>query len=253
MTPPLIGITSDYDEINGQNSFLIKKSYVAAVEDSGGIPLLLCPTKNENSISRFINLIDGLLISGGGFDIDPKYFGEVPHPKLGKIQPDRTDFEIKLLKLSIEKKMPVLGICGGHQLINVYFGGNLYQDIPSQYSEKINHKQSTPSDIPYHKIEIHPSTRLSRISSINSTVVNSTHHQSIKKIGSGLKISAVAEDGVIEAIESNGDDFIVGVQWHPERIYNKDSCSKNILTEFIKEADRFSQIKNSILKITQYK
>ncbi len=241
MKNPVIGITSDYDEINGQNSFFIKESYFTAVEDSGGIPILLCPTKNESSQSRFIDLIDGLLISGGGFDIDPKLYGEEPHPKLGKIQPDRTEFEIKLFKSAVEKRMPVFGICGGHQLINVYFGGTLYQDIPSQYSDKINHKQSTPSDIPYHKIEIHPSTRLSRIAGINSTMVNSTHHQSVKKIGSGLKISAVAEDGVIEAIESNGDGFIVGVQWHPERIYNKDSCSKNIFTEFIKEADRFSR------------
>ncbi|OGW07260.1 MAG: hypothetical protein A2889_08380 [Nitrospinae bacterium RIFCSPLOWO2_01_FULL_39_10] len=241
MKNPLIGITSDYDEINGQNSFFIKESYVTAVEDSGGIPLLLCSTKNENSISRFINLIDGLLISGGGFDIDPKLYGEEPHPKLGKIQPDRTDFEIKLLKSAVEKRMPVLGICGGHQLINVYFGGTLYQDIPSQYSEKINHKQSTPSDIPYHKIEIHPSTRLSKITEADSGMVNSTHHQSIKKIGNGFNVSAVAEDGIIEAIESDNDDFIVGVQWHPERIYNKDSCSKNIFTEFIKEADRFSR------------
>src|SRR3989338_3698154 len=169
MKAPLIGITSDYNEINGQNSFFIKESYVTAVE-----------------------------VSGGGFDIDPKLYGEEPHPRLGKIQPDRTDFEIKLLKLAVEKRMPVLGICGGHQLINVYFGGSLYQDIPSQYSEKINHKQSTPSDIPYHKIEIHPSTRLSEITGADSSKVNSTHHQSIKKIGKGLKISAVAEDGVIE-------------------------------------------------------
>src|SRR3989338_3116596 len=250
MTLPLIGITSDYDDSNEQPRFFIKRDYVSAIEEAGGIPLLLCPT-NEFTISHFINLIDGLLISGGGFDIDPKYYGEEPHPKLGKIQPDRTDFEIKLLKLAVEKKMPVLGICGGHQLINVYFGGSLYQDIPSQYSEKINHKQSTPSDNPYHSINIYSSSRLSKIAETGSTVVNSTHHQSIKKIGKGLKISSVAEDGVIEAIEfacserskSNGDDFIVGVQWHPERIYLKDVCSKNIFTEFIKEANRFSQTK----------
>ncbi len=242
MKAPLIGITSDYDDSDGQPRFFIKRDYVSAIEEAGGISLLLCPT-NESTISHFISLIDGLLISGGGFDIDPKLYGEEPHPRLGKIQPDRTDFEIKLLKLAVEKRMPVLGICGGHQLINVYFGGSLYQDIPSQYSEKINHKQSTPSDIPYHKIEIHPSTRLSEITGADSSKVNSTHHQSIKKIGKGFNVSAVAEDGIIEAIESNNDDFVVGVQWHPERIYNKDSCSKNIFTEFIKEADRFSRTK----------
>src|SRR3989338_5688115 len=240
MTLPLIGITSDYDDSNEQPRFFIKRDYVSAIEEAGGIPLLLCPT-NESIISHFINLIDGLLISGGGFDIDPKFYGEKPHPKLGKTVPERTNFEIKLLKSAVEKRMPVLGICGGHQLINVYFGGTLYQDIPSQYSEKINHKQSTPSDIPYHKIEIHPSTRLSKITEADSGMVNSTHHQSIKKIGNGFNVSAVAEDGIIEAIESDNDDFIVGVQWHPERIYNKDFCSKNIFTEFIKEADRFSR------------
>ena len=169
---------------------------------------MLCPTKNENSLSRFINLIDGLLISGGGFDIDPKLYGEEPHPRLGKIQPDRTDFEIKLLESAVEKRMPVFGICGGHQLINVYFGGTLYQDIPSQYKGAINHKQPTPSDNPYHNINIYPSTRLLRIAGTDSTVVNSTHHQSIKKIGNNLKISSVAEDGIIEAIEYDGDDFI---------------------------------------------
>ena len=243
MKAPLIGITSDYNEINGQTSFFIKESYVTAVEVSGGIPLLLCPTKNENSISRFINLIDGLLISGGGFDIDPKLYGEEPHPKLGKIQPDRTDFEIKLLKSAVEKRMPVLGICGGHQLINVYFGGTLYQDIPSQYNNTINHRQPTPSNTPYHPVKINPSTRLSKIAKFDTATVNSTHHQSVKEIGKGLKISATAEDGIIEAVEYNGDGFIIGVQWHPERIYLKDSCSKNIFTEFIKEAYKFSQTK----------
>src|SRR3989338_7304885 len=242
MTLPLIGITSDYDDSNEQPRFFIKRDYVSAIEELGGIPLLLCPA-NESTISHFISLIDGLLISGGGFDIDPKYYSEEPHLKLGKIQPDRTDFEIKLLKLAVEKRMAVLGICGGHQLINVYFGGTLYQDIPSQCSRTINHSQPTPSNTPYHSIKINPSTRLSKIAKFDTATINSTHHQSVKEIGKGFKISATAEDGIIEAVEYNGDGFIIGVQWHPERIYLKDSCSKNIFTEFIKEAYKFSQTK----------
>jgi putative glutamine amidotransferase len=242
MKAPLIGITCDYDDSNEQSRFFIKRDYVSVIEESGGIPLLLCPT-NKSTTSHFISLIDGLLISGGGFDIAPKFYGEKPHPKLGKIQSERTDFEIELLKLAVKKKMPVFGICGGHQLINVYFGGTLYQDIPSQCNGTINHKRLTPSNNPYHDIKIYPSTRLSKIAGINSTAVNSTHHQSIKKIGSGLKVSAVAEDGIIEAIEYGGDDFIFGVQWHPERIYLNDVCSKNILVEFVRQANRFNQTK----------
>lgn len=241
MKNPLIGITSDYDEINGQPSFFIKKGYVTAVEDSGGIPVLLCPT-NETTVFRFINLIDGLLISGGGFDIDPKYYGEESHPGLGKTIPDRSDFEIQLLKGAVEKKVPVLGICGGHQLINVYFGGTLYQDIPSQCKGAINHKQPTPSDNSYHSIKIYPSTKLSKITGTDSTAVNSTHHQSIKEIGNGLKVSAVAEDGMIEAIEFDGDDFIVGVQWHPERLYAKEYSSRKIFEEFIKRAKKIIRL-----------
>jgi putative glutamine amidotransferase len=245
MKIPLIGITADSDKISGQPSFIIKESYVAAVEDSGGVPFLLCPVRSEAAVSSFVSLIDGLLISGGGFDIDPKLYGEEPHPGLGKTLPDRTDFEIKLLREAVEKKVPILGICGGHQLINVYFGGTLYQDIPSQYKGAINHKQPTPSDNPYHSINIYPSTRLLRIAGTDSTVVNSTHHQSIKKIGNNLKISSVAEDGIIEAIEYDGDDFIVGVQWHPERLYSKEPASQKIFADFIKEAEKFRIKKGS--------
>lgn len=245
MKIPLIGITADSNKIDGQPSFIIKESYVAAVEDSGGVPLLLCHVSGEAAVSSFISLIDGLLISGGGFDIDPKLYGEEPHPGLGKTLPDRTDFEIQLLKGAVEKKVPILGICGGHQLINVYFGGTLYQDIPSQCKDAINHKKPIPSDNPYHSINIYPSTRLLRIIRTDSAMVNSTHHQSIKNIGNNLKISSVAEDGVIEAIEYDGENFIIGVQWHPERLYSKEPASQRIFADFIKEAEKFRIKKGS--------
>ncbi|MBI3599071.1 MAG: gamma-glutamyl-gamma-aminobutyrate hydrolase family protein [Nitrospinae bacterium] len=246
MNNPLIGITCDYEEINGQPSFFIKKSYVAAVEDAGGIPLLLCPTRSEAAISRFISLIDGLLISGGGFDIDPKFYGEKPHPKLGKTIPERTDFEFELLKSAVKKKMPVLGICGGHQLINVYFGGTLYQDIQSQHKGAVNHKQSIPSDKPHHGIKIYPSTRLSNIIGADSIMVNSTHHQSIKKAADRFKTSAVAEDGIIEAIEYNGKAFIMGVQWHPENLCHNEPRFKKIFIEFMAESKKFGLRKSRI-------
>ncbi|MBI4377999.1 MAG: gamma-glutamyl-gamma-aminobutyrate hydrolase family protein [Nitrospinae bacterium] len=239
MKIPLIGITSDYDEVNRQPAFFIKKGYITAIEDSGGIPLLLCPTKSEVVVSRFINLIDGLLISGGGFDIDPKLYGEEPHPMLGKTIPERTDFEIKLLKGALEKRIPVLGICGGHQLINVYFGGTLYQDISSQCQDTINHKQSTPSYNPSHHIKIYSSTRLLRILGTDSIMVNSNHHQSIKRIADCLKVNAVADDGVIEAIEYDGEDFILGVQWHPESLYINNPYFKRIFIEFVRESTRY--------------
>lgn len=246
MKKPLIGITCDYDEINGQPSFFLKKNYVSAVEDAGGIPILLCPVESKAAISRFINLIDGLLISGGGFDIDPRFYGERPHPELGKTIPERTEFEFGLLKSAVKKKMPVLGICGGHQLINVYFGGALYQDVKSQHKGAMNHKQSIPSDKPYHDIKIYPSTKLSKIIGADSIMVNSTHHQSIKKAADKFKVSAVAEDGIIEAIEYDSKAFIIGIQWHPENLYRNEPRFKKIFIEFIRESKRFGLRKSHI-------
>ncbi len=246
MKKHLIGITCDFDEVNGQPVFFLKRSYIAAVEDAGGIPILLCPANNKAAVSRFIRLIDGLLISGGGFDIDPKFYGEKPHHKIGKTIPERTDFEFELLKSAVKKRMPVLGICGGHQLINVYFGGTLYQDIKSQHKGAMNHKQSTPSDKPSHSIKIYPSTKLSKIIGGGSLMANSTHHQSIKKVAGGFKASAVAEDGIIEAIEYNGNAFIMGIQWHPENLYHREPRFKNIFIEFIGESKRFGLRKSRI-------
>lgn len=221
MARPLIGITLDIQEaVNSrgvrEERYWLKRVMAEAVAQAGGEPLLLPFIAGRSRSRGVIGALDGLLISGGDFDIDPKYYGDKRRTECGPAAPERTKGEFLLLAAALAAEKPVLGICGGCQLINVYFGGNLYQDLPSQKKSALAHSQKKPHAVPAHRVAVAAKTRLAAITGAASITVNSTHHQAVKIPGRGLLPSAVAPDGVIEGIEAADGRFIVGVQWHPE-------------------------------------
>ena len=205
---PLIGITADAGEINNRPSFFIYKAYTQAVERAGGIPVLLTETAK---VQALVKRIDGLVITGGGFDIPPAMYGEEPLIELTTI-PERTAFESAVYTESLKKGIPVLGVCGGMQLINVIAGGSLYQDIKKQAPASRDHSKGD------HRITLEPHTILYGIIGKNTATANTSHHQAIKEPGKEIIVSARADDGVIEAIEHRDFPYVLGVQWHPERM-----------------------------------
>ncbi len=205
---PLIGITADAGEINNRPSFFIYKAYTQAVEHAGGIPVVLTDTAR---IQGLVERIDGLVITGGGFDIPPAMYGEEPLMELTTI-PERTAFESAVYMESLKRGIPVLGVCGGMQLINVIAGGSLYQDIKKQAPASRDHSKGD------HRITLEPHTILYGILGKKAVTTNTSHHQAVKAPGKDIVVSAKADDGIIEAIEHRDFLHVLGVQWHPERM-----------------------------------
>ncbi len=237
-SPPMIGITADLaDTKHGdaqakQNSRLFSlRRYDRAIAAAGGMPVILPPTPSKSATRQMLLRLDGLLISGGNFDIHPKFYGEKPIGELGIVMPERTDFELDLAELALNRDMPMLGICGGAQVINVALGGSLYQDIAAQIPHAGNHQQGKKNR--GHRIIIPIGSRLREIIMRPTLEVNTTHHQAVKRLGKGLRINANSADGLIEGIESPQHSFILGVQWHPEVLSPKSVYQRRIFASFI--------------------
>lgn len=233
MNRPIIGVTSDRSDesTNIESYFQVRRNYCAAVSAAGGLPIVL-PYEME-SIDEYANLIDGLIITGGMFDIDPAEYGmTAQHADKVATKIDRTIFERALLRRALAKDMPILGICGGMQLIAVELGAKLFQHLPLDFSSGIEHKQLEPCSVGTHRIRVHDGTLLRRILGTDTLVINSLHHQAVMNGNKVLQISATAEDGVIESIEVPGHTFCVGVQWHPEYLIN--ASEKNIFSELVR-------------------
>jgi len=216
---PLIGITCDYDPADSPR-FWLKEQYAAAVLDAGGTPVLLAPLAGLK-VGDIAERLNGLVITGGDFDIEPHYYGETPLPGLGKLNPRRSAFELELVRWAGRTDLPLLGICGGMQTINVACGGTLYQDIPAQLpGVPLNHEQGR--NIRAHKVGIEPNTLLAGLLKKTGIETNSSHHQGVKGVAPGLRACATAPDGLIEAIEGSDSRFMLGLQWHPEALYAHD-------------------------------
>ncbi len=216
---PRVGITCDFEikvDSRGQEigRYVLSEAYVDAVLRAGAEPLLLPHLSTHNTLS-LLGFLDALVVSGGDFDIPPDLYGEEPRPKLGKVLKKRSLFELHLCRAALENDIPVLGVCGCMQLLNVALGGTLYQDV-SERPGTANHVQPQKKNLPHHTITIAPQTRLFTIAAQDTWEVNSTHHQLVHKLGRGLVVSAQAPDGAVEAIELRGVHFALGVQWHPE-------------------------------------
>ncbi len=212
---PNIGITVDTSDEPGVAKYLLKTAYAEAVLRAGGLPLLLPYSDDPQVIDSYIDRLSGLVISGGAFDVPPSLYGETPLPTLGPLKPERTAFEFKLLTAALARGVPLLGICGGMQLLNVALGGTLHQDIVTELPDAKPHQQTHDRSQPQHPVEVSAETHLAEALGKGQLMVNSTHHQVVKALGTGLLVSAKAPDGLIEAVETN-DGIAVGVQWHPE-------------------------------------
>ncbi|MDD3271177.1 MAG: gamma-glutamyl-gamma-aminobutyrate hydrolase family protein [Syntrophomonadaceae bacterium] len=213
---PLIGICSNYN-IESEEYYL-PNYYVESLLQAGAAVILLPPVKDAEIIDQYLKLCHGVVFSGGG-DVDPYYWGELPRWELREINPGRDYFEIKLAQKVIARKLPAMGICRGCQVLNVAAGGTLLQDINTPMA----HQQKAPRNYPFHDIVIKPDTLLSRITKESEIRVNSFHHQAVEHLGAGMGVSALAPDGIIEAIENREAPFILGVQWHPECMTDKSS------------------------------
>ena len=216
MKKPLIGITLDSEESGYYSQYpwyAIRQNYLHSIYEFGGIPFPLF--HNIQSVIQLCDILDGLIITGGNFDIDPKLYGEYSSGS-SITKNKRTNFEICIFKNFLKFNKPILGICGGEQIINVACDGTLIQDIKSKNNTLINHEQTNPRNETSHSIVIKEDTKLYTIIKKNKIFVNSAHHQAVEKLGEKLIECAKSKDGIIEAIEHIEHPLCVGVQWHPE-------------------------------------
>jgi putative glutamine amidotransferase len=188
--------------------------YTAAIEAGDGVPVVIPPMASR-SIGPLLDGLDGVCLSGGP-DLHPIGYGERPHPRLGPTEVDLDRFELAVARAALQRGLPVLGICRGAQALNVAYGGTLHQHLPDVAGAAIEHRQTLAGDRLVHTVEIEPGSLLARTLGRRRARVNSFHHQAVKRIGRGLRPVAWAADGVVEAVESMDEPFVLGVQWHAE-------------------------------------
>lgn len=238
---PLIGITMNLEQQPARDLNILDLDYGKAVLQAGGMPVPL--TGTPSAIPDAVRMLDGFVFSGGD-DVDPRFYGERPlaGAKIRTSPDARTRFEIGLLKAVLKAKKPVLAICHGAQLVNVALGGKLYQDIGLQIPGAVRHSVSRAGEKVFHAVDALEGTTLCEIlegckSGICTIKVRSAHHQSIKNPGKGLRLAAVAPDGVIEALESRGRNFLIAVQWHPEKTPS-DAATKKLFKALVTAAKK---------------
>jgi putative glutamine amidotransferase len=243
MSKPIIGITCSMDYDNKKRNYptthafdYLNRSYYEAVGRSGGVPLALPNTKRLTLIEQMLSLIDGLLISGGN-DVHPYFYKEKKKAKNLNLTKERDSFEIALVRKARRKRIPILAICRGMQLVNVAFGGTLYQDFSFE-KKFLDH--TLKGSLLYnkrHSIVVEGNTKLHSVIKKKRIDVNTSHHQMVKKIAPGFSVNARSEkDEAIEGIETKDDSFLICIQWHPELM--KDRSSRFLFDALIRAASK---------------
>ncbi len=240
MKTPLIGITTSLSM--EENTYFLKCSYAESIAEAGGLPVLLPSDSAVGEEEMYAESLDGILFAGGG-DIHPHYFKEEPLDgfEMGTILPQRDCFEIKLYKAAEQRKIPMLGICSGIQLMAVAAGGSIYQDIDTgiQRQQKVRHMQKAPDWCETHMVELVAGTKLAEIYYAGQIETNSFHHQSVKQVPEHFLVNAWSTDGIVEGIESGSMPFCIGVQWHPERTAKNDQKTMVLFRTFIRYAAQY--------------
>jgi len=225
--------------------FYLGRDYSEAIEAAGGTPIHVALIPKEEFIADIVSTLDGIFLPGSASDIDPAYWNEEPHPKLGRVVPEKDQTDLMALKLAEERNLPVFGICFGMQSLNVSRGGSLIQDIESEIKEPVQHQQGIPRDRNSHSIKIAGGSIIEKALGVGSltTKVNSHHHQAIRNVGKNLRPIAWANDGLVEAVEDIREGrFAVGVQWHPELSWASDTLSGNLFRMFVEECSSRSRM-----------
>ncbi len=227
---PLIGITPSISS----NSIQLNCDYVAAINENGGIAIILPPTDDESIIAHYVSMLDGAVFSGGP-DIPPDFYGQNPHPTTQVMEPKRANFEKVFIKNFLESGKPAFGICLGMQFSNVVSGGSMIQDIPTFYGSRISHRNGEMYTN-FHHVGLAKGSRLAEILGSNSAAVISRHHQALDKIAEAFQVVARSPDGVVEAVERRDGIFGLFVQWHPESMKNADQNHRNLLFKAMVDA-----------------
>ncbi|MGD8367562.1 MAG: gamma-glutamyl-gamma-aminobutyrate hydrolase family protein [Desulfobacterales bacterium] len=210
-------------------------NYSRAVAACGGAPVLIPTDSDQRSLHRILRAADGLLLSGGP-DVHPGFYGEEPIPGLGEIDEPLDRMEIAAVRAALAENLPVLAVCRGIQVLNIALGGTVYQDIGSQVPEAIGHRQQAAKSVPTHSVRIERPSLLFDILRRRNIRVNGRHHQAVKDVAEGLQVAGRAPDGLVEAVFSPRHPFVLGVQWHPEGLFETDPLSRKLFSAFVKAA-----------------
>ena len=227
---PIVGISPLYDA--EKRGLWMRPGYLDVLYACGAIPLVLPFDFDAVDVEQVLSICDGLVLAGGP-DIDPRWYREETLPECGEIQAIRDELEFRLLEKALDENMPVLGICRGSQVLNVFCGGTLYQDLATQLPETINHAMEPPFEVPCHRVVLEEGEPLQVLLGIDELPVNSIHHQAVKDVAPTLVPLARSLDGVIEGVWMPGMRFVWGVQWHPEWIWDVDPRQRQIVQAFV--------------------
>lgn len=241
---PVIGVTPDFNagdrkDMGGREpTYFLRARYIRAIEELGGIPLILPLVEGHAARRRLLDGVDGLLLTGSGPDLSPRLYGERQRFKFPLVSERRSNFELDLVHQARTRDLPLLGICGGMQTVNVACGGSLFQDIPSQVRNALDHRQKTKATHVSHPVAIAPNSLLKKIVDQAKLMVNSSHHQSVKTVASSLIASAAAPDGIVEAVESPAHRFLLAIQWHPEFLFERYAPHRRLFEALLRAAMR---------------